>query len=162
MNILFCFRYISTTSKFCSLFATFTSRRTNQLVWPFNILLLLSVFFGYSYYHVQKNRIIFLPLRLWSMHAGINWPTWVDHGILHYYKTSAKTNKFYSSFKYCCLWWLVPQKPHSPCTLEPQIYFLNFSPSNLKKTSGWSLQHKRDAFRLCPIFSTVLLSATPF
>ena len=67
------------------------------------------------------------------MHAGINWPTWVDHGILHYYKTSAKANKFYSSFKCCCLWWLVPQKPHSPCTLEPQIYFLNFSPSNLKK-----------------------------
>ena len=55
--------------------------------------------------------------------------------ILLYYKTSAKANKFYSSFKYCCLWWLVPQEPQSPCTLEPQIYFLDFSASNLKKKS---------------------------
>ena len=38
------FWYISTTSKFGSLFVIFTSGRTNQPVWPFNILLLLSKF----------------------------------------------------------------------------------------------------------------------
>ena len=139
------FWYISTTSKFGSLFVIFTSGRTNQPVWPFNILLLLSNFCIFLLSHTIES----------DHFSSLGSPC-----ILHYYKTSAKANKFYSSFKYCCLWWLVPEKPQSPCTLEPQTYFLDFS--NLKKNSGWSLLHKRDAFRLCPIFSTVHLSATPF
>ena len=141
------FWYISTTSKFGSLFVIFTSGRTYQPVWPFNILLLLSNFCIFLLSHTIES----------DHFSSLGSPC-----ILHYYKTSAKANKFYSSFKYCCPFLLVPQKPQSPCTLEPQIYFLDFSAPNLKKNSGWSLQHKRDAFRLCPIFSTVLLSATPF
>ena len=77
-NILFC----SDTFQPLQNLAPFLSYLLPEgLINPFDHLTFCcySPSFAYSYYYIQLNRIIFLPLCLWSMHAGINWPTWVHY-----------------------------------------------------------------------------------